>query len=137
MINIDDFAKVEMKVGTILEVEAVEGSDKLWKLKVDLGLKTDKTQIIVSDESSQSHSKNNEEFDTPSSGKDIRQVLSGIKQYYSKEELIGRQAVFVANLAPRQMMGLESEAMIMAVDGENKPILLAPSEKVADGANVR
>lgn len=106
-ITIDDFIKVEMKVGTILAVEEIEGSDKLLKLTVNLG------------------------------EENPRQVLSGIKQWYSKETLEGKQAVFVTNLEPRVMMGLESQAMIMAVDGEKGPILLAPSEKVPNGAKIR
>ncbi|MBI3485493.1 hypothetical protein HY025_00960 [Candidatus Daviesbacteria bacterium] len=106
MINIEDFAKVEIKVGTVLECEEIPGSDKLLKLKVDLG----------------------EQFP--------RQVLSGIKQWYKPADLINKQFVFVTNLEPRIMMGLESQAMIMAADGK-KPIPLKPAKKVASGAKIR
>ena len=82
MINIEDFVKVELKVGEVLEVEEIEGSDKLLKLKVDMG----------------------EELP--------RQILSGIKQYYKPAQLIGKQFIFVANLEPRMMMGYESAGML-------------------------
>lgn len=106
MITIEDFSKVELKVGTILNVEDVEGSNKLYKLTIDLG------------------------EDQP------RQVLSGIKTWYKKAQLKNKQGVFVANLQPRMMMGLESQAMIMAVGDEN-PVLLKPSRKVPPGSRVR
>lgn len=106
MISIDDFAKIELKVGTVVDCEELEGSDKLLKLSVDLG------------------------EETP------RQVLSGIKQWYSPDDLKGKQFIFVANLEPRKMMGLESQAMILAADGE-KPIPLIPSEEVPAGTKIR
>ncbi|MDO8498214.1 MAG: methionine--tRNA ligase subunit beta [bacterium] len=106
MISFDDFAKVEMKVGTILEVEEIEGSEKLLKLRVNLG------------------------EERP------RQILSGIKKWYKTEKLVGKQFVFVTNLEPRMMMGLESQGMIMAV-GDTNPILLKPASKVSPGSKVR
>ncbi|MCL5784066.1 MAG: methionine--tRNA ligase subunit beta [Patescibacteria group bacterium] len=106
MITIDDFSKVELKVGTVLEAQEVEGSEKLLKLQIDLG------------------------EEKP------RQVLSGIKRWYQPQQLVGKQFIFVANLEPRMMMGMESQAMIMAV-GEDKPILLKPSSKVSPGSKVR
>lgn len=106
MITYDDFAKLEFRVGIVLEAEEIPGSDKLLKLKVDLG------------------------EDSP------RQILSGIKKWYKPEKLVGKQFVFVANLEPRVMMGLESQGMILAV-GEDKPIMLKPSSKVLPGTKVR
>lgn len=106
MINFDDFAKVEFKVGTVLEAEEIEGSDKLLKLKVDFG------------------------EDEP------RQILSGIKSWYKPSQLKGKQFVFVTNLAPRQIMGLESQAMILATDTD-KPIIIKPSSKVPSGVKLR
>lgn len=85
MISIDDFAKIELRVGTVLEASEIEGSDKLLKLQVDLG------------------------EEKP------RQVLSGIKKWYKPEKLVGKQFVFITNLEPRTMMGFESQGMIMAV----------------------
>lgn len=107
MINIEDFAKVEMMVGTVLQAEEVAGSEKLIKLTVDLG--EEKPRI----------------------------VLTGIKTWYQPEYFKDKQFVFVANLEPRPMMGLESQGMIMAVDGEDKPILLTVESKVNPGSKVR
>ncbi len=110
-ISIDDFAKVEIRVGTILSAEAVEKSDKLFKLSVDFGEATP------------------------------RQVLSGIRKFVTVEELVGKQFPFVTNLAPRPMMGMESAAMILAAsekteDGE-KLALFNPSVKVSNGTKLR
>lgn len=88
-ITIDDVIKVELRVGSILEVEDLEKSDKLYKLKIDLG------------------------------ELGIRQILAGIKKYYKPEDLINKQAVFVANLKPRKLMGVESQGMmLLAEDGK-------------------
>jgi methionyl-tRNA synthetase len=89
MITIDDFKKVEIRAGKILSAEAVEGSEKLLKLSVDF----------------------NEE--------NPRQILSGIAKHISPEELVGTTCAFVTNLEPREIMSLKSEAMIMAVSGDN------------------
>ena len=107
MITYDDFKKVEMKVGKILAAEPVEKSDKLLKLSVDF----------------------NEEKP--------RQVLSGIAKSYSPTDLIGKQFVFVINLEPRAIMGLESQAMILAANGENGPLALQPEKEVAPGATIQ
>lgn len=114
-ISIDDFAKLELKVGTILECKEIEGSEKLLKSKVDLG------------------------------EQQPRQILSGIKQWYKPQELVGKQVLVVTNLEPRIMMGFESRGMILAACpvpdgngvGEEKPILLKPYKKVAPGTKVR
>lgn len=108
MITIDDFAKVEIKIGTILSVEEIEGSDKLLKLQVDFG------------------------EESP------RQVLSGIKTWFKPEDLTNQQAAFVTNLEPRQMMGLQSQAMILASHiGEEPPVLLGPQTETTPGAKIR
>lgn len=106
-VKIDDFAKLEFKVGTILEAEEIEGSEKLLKLSVDLG------------------------EERP------RQVLSGIKLYYKPEDLKGNQFVFITNLEPRKMMGLESQAMIMAADASEDVVLLVPQKQVPAGSKIR
>ena len=104
-ITIDDFIKVQFRVGTVLEAEEVEGSEKLIKQIVDFG-----------DEK--------------------RQILSGIKQWYKPTDLIGKQFVYVTNLEPRMMMGLESQGMILCAEGK-KPIPLKPSKKVPAGAKIK
>ncbi|MCL4366666.1 methionine--tRNA ligase subunit beta [Patescibacteria group bacterium] len=98
MISIDDIAKIELKVGTILAAEALAGSDKLIKLQVDLG------------------------------EEQPRQILAGIKKWYKAENLIGKQIVVVANLEPRMMMGYESQGMILAADSKKPVILKPQSK---------
>lgn len=107
MITIDDFAKVELKVGTVLEAEEVEESEKLIKLKVDLG------------------------EETP------RQILAGVKQWYKAEEFVGKQVVVVANLEPRMMLGLESAGMMLAASSEDGPVFLTVSKQVSPGTKIR
>jgi methionine--tRNA ligase beta chain len=106
-IPFEDFAKVDMRAGTIDSVVEIEGSEKLLKLDVDFG----------------------------DLGK--KQILSGIKQWYTPEDLQGKQYVFILNITPRKMMGLESFGMILAADMEEKPVLLVPLEKVPNGTIIR
>lgn len=107
-ISIDEFKKIEARIGRVLNAEAVEGSEKLIKLTLDFG------------EAS------------------ARQILSGIRQWHTPESLIGKQLLFVVNLAPRSMMGLESNGMLMAVDGaDGQPVFLVPEQEVVPGSRVR
>ena len=87
-IKYDDFAKVEFLVGQIKEATEVEGSEKLLRLQVDFGEEK------------------------------LRNVFSGIKQWYSPADLIGKKTVFVTNIKPRKITGEESEAMIFAAEDE-------------------
>ncbi len=98
-ISIDDFKKVEIRVGEIVSAERIEGSEKLLKLKVNFGTEE-------------------------------RQVLSGIGPFFADiGVLMGKRCLFVTNLAPRMMMGLESQAMIMATGGEEgNPFTLFESQ---------
>ena len=74
---------------------------------------------------------------TIDTGVDKRTVLSGIAQHYSPEEMVGKQVTLIANLAPRKMMGIESQGMVlMAEDGAGKLKLLQPSDSVNPGAVV-
>jgi methionine--tRNA ligase beta chain len=107
-IPFEDFKKLEIRVGRIESAENIEGSEKLLKLCVDFG-----------------------EF-----GK--RQILAGLAKHYLTTELIGIKAFFAFNLEPRNLMGLESQGMILAVDGKDwKPILLKPAEDVEPGSMVK
>ena len=107
IITIDDFAKLDLRVGTVIKCEDKEDSDKLLRLTVDFG------------------------------EEGTRNILSGIKQWYKPEEIQGKQFVFVFNLAPRKMMGEESEGMILAAEGEKKPMPIKPRAKVPNGAHLR
>jgi len=103
--SFEDFQKLQIRIGLIVEAEKVEGTDKLLKLKVDFG-----------DEK--------------------RQIVSGIAEFYSPEQLIGKQFSFVVNLEPRVIRGVESQGMILAVSANNKIILLKPHKKVPTGSVV-
>ena len=98
-ISIDDFKKVEIRVGEILSAEPVEGSEKLLKLRVNFGTKP--TQ------------------DGSASEEEIRQVVSGIAKHFPDTSLlVGKKCAFATNLQPRNIMGLESQAMILASGGD-------------------
>lgn len=106
-ITIEDFSKVEIKVGTVLSVDVVEGADKLYILKVDLG------------ESSP------------------RQILSGIRQFVSEDALVGKQFPFVTNLAPRMLRGHESQGMILAGGEGDTLALFNPTTTLTNGTRLR
>lgn len=107
-IEFDVFAQSHLVVCTILEAQKLEKSDKLLKLQVECG-----------------------EY-----GK--RQILSGIAQHFSPEELVGKQAVFVLNLKPRKMMGMESQGMLLtAQNAEGKLVLVKPEHAVVAGVRLK
>ncbi len=106
VIQFDDFAKIDLKVGTILAAEKVEKADKLLKLSVDVGFET-------------------------------RTIVSGIALHFKPEEIVGKQVVVVANLAPRKMRGIESNGMIlMAEDAAGKLHFVRPEAIINAGAGV-
>ena len=108
-IEIDDFAKVDLRVGTVLTAERIPKADKLLLLKIDIG------------------------------EAQPRQVLAGIAQYYEPENLIGRKVVVVANLKPRKLRGLESQGMVVAASygDEGRPVLATFTEDVPNGARLK
>lgn len=71
-------------------------------------------------------------------GGDGRQIIAGLRGYYEPEELVGKQIVLVANLAPRMMRGLESQGMLLAASSadHSQVILLAPEKPIAPGTSV-
>lgn len=105
MCSIDDFRRIEMRVGKILSAEPIAGSEKLLRLSVDFG------------------------------EAEPRQILSGIAKYYAPESLVGKLCPFVTNLPPRTMMGLVSNGMILAVKSDDGgAVLLSPDRDVAPGS---
>lgn len=70
-------------------------------------------------------------------GSEKRQIVAGITKQYPAETLIGQQIVIVANLEPRQLMGLESQGMLLAADSEEGPILLKPDKPAPNGAIIK
>ncbi|MBX2922347.1 MAG: methionine--tRNA ligase [Chitinophagaceae bacterium] len=102
----DDFAKLDLRVGTIDAASKVEKADKLLKLEIDLGFEK-------------------------------RTIVSGIALHFKPEEIVGKQVVVVANLAPRKMRGIESNGMIlMAEDKAGKLHFVKPEDAIAPGAGV-
>ncbi len=107
-ISIEDFAKVEMRVGLVLEAEPVKGANKLLKLKVDIG------------------------------EPEPRSLVAGIAEAYTPEQLIGRKVVIVTNLEPRKLRGVESNGMIVAASIEGgKPVLAGFLEDIPVGARLK
>jgi methionyl-tRNA synthetase len=108
-IDIEDFAKVDLRVGEILTAERVPKSDKLLRFTIDIG------------------------EDQP------RQVLAGIAQYYEPEKMIGRKVIVVSNLKPRKLRGLESQGMVVAASAgdDGRPVIATFTEDVPNGARLK
>ncbi len=114
MISFNDFEKLELRIGKVLDAERVEGSDKLIRIELDLG--------------SADADRNNSEW---------RQVVAGIGDVYDPIDLIGKHVVVVANLEPRMLMGFESQGMILAATDDKENLsLLTTMEDVEPGAEV-
>ena len=110
--NFDDWTKLDLRVAEVKEVEDIEGADKLYKLTLDVGELGERT------------------------------ICSGLKEFYSKEDLKGKKIIYFANLKSRKMRGVESEGMLLAAstyseDGEEKEvILIAPEADIENGSRV-
>ncbi|HMA79137.1 MAG TPA: hypothetical protein VKP88_08590 [Candidatus Paceibacterota bacterium] len=106
LISYGDFVKLTIRVGTITTAEVVPDADKLLRLEVDFGDET-------------------------------RQIVSGIRDFVdTPESLVGTQAPFITNLAPRTIRGLESQGMILAVGDEDTFAFLRPDRLVPPGTTV-
>ena len=107
-IDFEDFMKVEMKTGKIINVENHPNADKLYVVTIE---------------------------DGPDS---TRTVCAGLKSHYAVEELVGKSVVFVANLKPRKLRGIMSEGMMLAAeDSEGKVTLLTTDSDIDSGSGVR
>ena len=107
-ITIDDFSRVDMRVGVVKSAEAIKGSDKLLHLKIDIGEPEPRT------------------------------IVAGIALAYKPEQLIGRKVVIVANLEPRKLRGITSQGMILAASLEGgQPVLAGFLEDVPIGARLK
>jgi methionyl-tRNA synthetase len=109
LIDIGDFARVDLRVGEVLTAERLPKSDKLLLMKIDIG------------------------------EEEPRQVLAGIAEYYEPEALIGRKVVVVANLKPRKLRGQESQGMVVAasIGEEGRPVIATFTEDVPNGARLK
>ena len=107
MITFEDFQKIDLRVGKIVVAEKVEGSEKLLKLQVDLGIELGQ-----------------------------RQIVAGIAQVYQLEELVGKQIVVIVNLETKIIKGLESQGMLLAT-GEGEIAILSPDKEIMPGSKIK
>ncbi|MBF0379086.1 MAG: methionine--tRNA ligase [Desulfamplus sp.] len=106
-ITIEDFAKIDLRVGTIISAEKMKKANKLLKLKVDLG------------------------------EQEPRQIIAGIAKSYAPEEVVGRQVIIVANLKPASLMGETSQGMVLAASSNEKLFLAGVESSVESGSQVK
>jgi len=106
MATIEDFQKLDIRVGNIIEVEDAETKKPMYKLKVDFG------------------------------ELGIKQAIAGIKPYYRKEELLNKKFIFVVNLEPKKIANVLSECMILAASIDDKIVVLEPEKDIEVGAKV-
>ncbi len=106
LVSFDDFQKMDIRIGTILEAKKVEKADKLFELSVDTGI-------------------------------DVRTIVSGIAEHFTLEEIVGKQAMVLANLAPRKIRGIESHGMLLFADkADGKLTFVKPEEETPNGVQV-
>ncbi len=105
-VSYEDFRRLDLRAGTVVLAEPVQGSKKLLRLLVDLG------------------------------EAEPRQVVAGVAQHVRPEDLLGRQVVIVANLEPRKVFGVESRGMILAASDDGALAVLHPSKPVKPGSRV-
>ena len=105
IVEFSDWQKLDLRTAEILEAKDIEGADKLYQLKIDLGTET-------------------------------RILVAGLKPYYTREELEGKQFVFVTNLEPKKFMGEKSEAMILAAVKGEEIVLVQPERKIDNGTKI-
>jgi len=106
-IAIEDFMKVQLKIGKVVECTDHANANKLLVLKVDLG------------------------------GGEVRQIVSGIKQWYQPAQLVGKCVIVVANLAPKAMRGVDSQGMILATSSGDQVIVCIPEKEAIPGSVVK
>lgn len=107
-VEFEDWDKLDLRVAEILEAEEIEGADKLYKLKLDVGELGERT------------------------------ICAGIKEFYKVEDLKGRKIIYFANLKPRKMRGVESQGMLLAAGSKetNKCILISPEKDIENGVRI-
>ncbi len=107
IVNFEDWEKLDLRVGQIIQIEDISGADRLYKLTINLG---------------------DEIWD--------RIVCAGIKEHYSKEQLKDKKVILFVNLKPRKLKGIESQGMILATVSNNKVYLLSVDNEVELGSKV-
>ncbi|MCK4808097.1 MAG: methionine--tRNA ligase subunit beta [Candidatus Aenigmarchaeota archaeon] len=105
MASYEDFSKLEIRVGTVIDVNDHPDADKLYVLTVDIGTET-------------------------------RQIVAGMRKYYTPDEIKGKQIAVIVNLDPAVIRGVESQGMLLAAEKGKKVVLLGVDKKIDDGARV-
>ena len=113
---------MDIRFGTIKEIEPVPETDKLLRCQIDFG---ETVEVGVGDEKKVEPK--------------YRQIVSGIREFFPDyEKLIGKQVLYIVNLEPRKIKGFESNGMLMAVDGrDGAPVFITPDTQVEAGSRVR
>ena len=106
-ITYDDFTKLDIRVAKIIATESIEGKSRIIKGRIDLG------------------------------NDDQRDVIIGGAQYFQPEEMVGKTVIVIANLEPKKMAGVESNAMLLAADVDDKPFWLTVNEDVPLGSPIK
>ena len=110
-ISFDHFLETDLRIATIAAVEMIDGADKLYKITLNVG---DEKEGELGE----------------------RTVAAGLKPYYTPDQLLGKQVLYLANLEPRMLRGVESQGMILAVDDE-LATLMHPAKPVKNGSKLR
>jgi len=158
-VSYEDFKSMDMRLGLIRYVEPIEGADKLLRFEIDFGPAQARTvscngacipAIEDCDDCEDGHACtihcsceptplslpfDKEEY----AGRDIRQIVSGINEFFTDfKSLEGRYGLYILNLEPREIRGVMSHGMLMAVDGKDgNPVFLGPQGEVDPGTKVR
>jgi methionyl-tRNA synthetase len=129
-VSYEEFKKMDMRVGTIRSVEPVPDTDKLLKCMIDFG----ETEEVVGEDVEDLGGEVEKIVQTK-----LRQIVSGIREFFPEyEKLVGKQVLYIVNLEPRMIKGIESQGMLMAVDGKDgAPVFLTPEVEVNSGTKVR
>ncbi len=106
MIPFNEWKKLDIRIGKILDVKEHPNADKLIILKVDIG-------------------------------NEVRNIVAGIKQYYSKKELLNRKIVVFTNLEQKELRGIKSEGMLLAAVKDDKVVLIQPEKDIEIGAIIQ
>ena len=106
-VSYDDFAKLDIRVARVIKTESIEGKSRIIRGVIDLG------------------------------NDDKRDVIIGGAQYYQPKDMVGRNVIVIVNLEPKKMAGVESSAMLLAADVDDKPFWLTVNEDVPLGSPVK
>ena len=106
-VSYEDFAKLDLRVAKIIATESIEGKSRIIKGKIDLG------------------------------GDDQRDVIIGGAQYFQPEDIVGKTVIVLANLEPKIMAGVESNALLLAADVDDKPYWLTVTEDITLGSPIK